>query len=106
MQIGKGNQAVTGSTAGENSPVVTAGGDVNFFNVRSSPRSYEGGDGFEGLEALMLEFLNRLRTELSDNPLIREFIVTESASTAVNMSEYRPRFTRADDPQIMNKVKI
>src|SRR2546426_471111 len=75
-QIGKGNQAVSGSSAGDNSPVVTAGRDVH-FNMPTPAVSQEPSSALAELEETIPDVLSKLRKDLADHPLTRDIIVLD-----------------------------
>ncbi|HEY7428150.1 MAG TPA: hypothetical protein VH682_28210 [Gemmataceae bacterium] len=103
-QIGKENQAVTGSTTGNNSPMVTAGRDVYF----SMPAGVVGEDAemFRDLEKLMPDVLAELRRLLAETPLTRTMIVVDKKGYIANWPDPHFRFNEDEEPGTWNKVKI
>src|SRR5438034_327666 len=82
-QIGRGQQVVTGSTAGSTSPVVTAGRDVS-FSMSIPPALEEDKSTFSDLEEMMPEFLEQLRVDLAEYPLCRDIVVLDKSTYVYN----------------------
>lgn len=105
MQIGKDNQAVTGSTTGQNSPVVTAGRDVH---LNMPPVKVADGEAevFAELEEMMPDFLGDLRKELAEHPLIRDIIVLDKKSIAYNWPDDHLMFSEDENPGARSKMRV
>src|SRR5262249_45715242 len=104
-QIGKGNQAVSGSSTGDNSPVVTAGRDVH-FNMSAPVAPQDPSSDFAELEDTIPDLLSDLREGLADHPFIRDIIVLDKKSIAYNWPDEHLRFSADESPGIRSKIQV
>jgi len=104
-QIGKGNQALSGSSTGDNSPVVTAGRDAH-FNMPTPLVSREPSGSFAELEETIPDLLSELRKDLAEHPLIRDIIVLDKKSFAYNWPDEHLLFSADEHPRIWNKIRV
>jgi hypothetical protein len=105
LQIGKGNQAVTGTTSGHNSPIMAAQRDIH-VNMPFTPPA--GGDYelFSDLEKDMPDLLREMREDLAEHPLIRDVIVLDKSTFAYNFPDAHLKFAEDTHPGIRQKVNI
>jgi hypothetical protein len=105
-QIGSGNKAVSGGTsAGQNSPVVTAGGNV-VFNTALPPPVDDGAEVFAELEDVIPDFLADLRKNLAEKPLLRVLIVLDKKSIAYNWPDDHLMYSADEEPNIWAEVQL
>jgi hypothetical protein len=102
-QIGSGNQAVTGTTAGSSSPVVGAGRDV-YLHINEPPRQEE--DPLVNLEEPVLKLLVNLAESLAEHPLMRDIIVLHKKSIAYNWPDEHFMISADEEPGIYSFIKI
>ena len=103
-QIGSGNQAVSGSTTGDNSPMITVGRDVH-FNVAGISQSQPTGVFIE-LESLMPDLLDTLRARVNDNPLIRDIIVLNRETIGYSWPFDHLLFSADKHPPVWSEIQI
>ncbi|MBM3286997.1 MAG: hypothetical protein FJY88_06565 [Candidatus Eisenbacteria bacterium] len=102
-QIGKWNRALSGSSGGDQSPVLTAGRDIHVSLTGSvGPQAASVAE----LEATIPDLLDELRGHVTDNPLIRDIIVLNTKANAYNWPDAHVRFTADEDPRIWNQIRI
>ena len=105
VQIGKGNQALTGTTSGPNSPVITAGRDVHLHGQPSRANDRPR-DEFGELETLMPDLLGELQEDLASHPLVRDMIVLDTKSIVYNWPDPHFKFSADMHPQIWQQVAV
>jgi len=101
-QIGRGNRAISGSSSGDNSPVVSAGRDA-YIQVQSKQNELT---TFNELEQIMPDLLNQLREGMADDPLIRDIIVSDKKSLAYNYTVEHFHFSADEHPRVWEKIRI
>src|SRR5262249_53904897 len=87
------------------SPVIQAGRDVHFNVPIQPPVKDEDAEAFAELEQTMPDLLNDLRRQLSENPLIRNIVISHP-SRWDNYSTNWIRFLARDNPKIQLKLNI
>jgi hypothetical protein len=71
--IGKGNQSVTGSTTGQNAPILTAGNTIYYHGAPPTAED-KNAAVFTDLESSIPDLLADLRNKLREDPLTRDVI--------------------------------
>jgi hypothetical protein len=113
IQIGAGkevqNQSVTGSTAGDNSPVISAGGNVLHnvqFHVNApQPRPAEE-EPFADLDPPVRKFLCDLAEALVESPLLRIMIVLDRKTIEYTWPGPHLKLSEDEMPDIRDIVGI
>ncbi len=105
MQTGSGNQAVTGTTSGANSPVMMVGGNVH-WNVSAPSAADEDRVVFAELEEKMPEVLGGLRRELAKHPFRRDIIVLDRKTIAYTWPDDHWTFSEDENPGARSKIRV
>ena len=108
-QIGKDQQAVSGTTSGVNSPVITAGGDVNYNVGHPAPApsaAQRDAELLAEMEELMPEIIQGIRDLLTDDPLLRDLVVFERSTICYNIDRPHGKFCDDTHPDARRKFGI
>jgi len=105
IQIGKGNQATTQSSTGENSPVIKAGRDAH-VNILSTITPKETVDIYPELENVMEDLLRELRENLVESPFLRDLIVLEKKSIPYGWENKHLLYSEDEQPGIRDKIGV
>jgi hypothetical protein len=105
VQIGKDNQAVTGTTTGHNSPVINAARDVHWHG-QPVPVAEKTHDVFPDVEALVPDLLAELRKDLAEHPLMRDMIVLDKKGIVYGWPGPHLRFSADEHEQIWQEVAV
>jgi hypothetical protein len=105
LQAGSGNQAVTGTTSGHNSPIMAAQRDIH-VNMPFAPTGGGDDEVFRDLENDMPDLLKEMREDLAAHPLIRDVIVLGKSTFAYNFPDAHMMFAEDTHPGIRQKVNI
>jgi hypothetical protein len=102
--IGRGNQAVSGSTTGPNSPVLTAGSSITYNAV---PASHDpDAEVFAELEDTIPELLSEMQSDLATSPLIRDIIIMQNSDYVYNWPTEHFGFFEDKSPGVLSKLRL
>ncbi len=102
--LGKGNQAVSGSTTGHNSPVLTAGHSITYHAAPSVPDP--DAEVFAELADTIPELLSEMQSDLAAEPLTRDIIVMSKSSYVYNWPNRHFGYFEDKSPGISGKVRL
>ncbi len=108
LQIGKDQQAVSGTTSGSNSPMMAAGRDIHYTPPASPAPTQAERDAqlFSEMHELMPEILDAIREVLAEDPLLRTMVVFESSTIAYSCPEPHLLFGNDTHPDAVRKFAI
>jgi hypothetical protein len=106
IQAGKANQAVTGSTTGDHSPILTTYGDIHL--TVSDTERFNGSEeeALSDLEETMPSVLEDFRNVVAKHPDVRDFLVTPQRTDQFFWGSEHFVLNEEDWPGIRSKVVV
>lgn len=105
VQIGKGQQSA--STTGTGSPVLNAGGNINYSALPPVPTAAErDSELLSEVESLMPELIKDIRDLLEQDSLLRDMIVMECSTFVYNWPTPHGMFANDKHPDAVRKFQI